>query len=176
LQRGLRAWSESEAKLTTGAEHDEPLGFEVAKRDVTLLHPEQLARKLQDSTTLILDVGSSLDFEAAHIPGAKWISRGWLEIEIPERCPDRHHAIVVTCTDGVQSIFAARALRRIGYADVRALSGGIRAWSAAGFSNEAGLDARLVEPNDVVLSPSIRGSREDMQRYLDWEVTLTRQA
>ena len=174
LQGGLRAWSESGAKLTTGAEQDEPLGFEAAKRDATLLQPEQLARKLQESSTLILDVGSSLDFEAAHIPGAKWISRGWLEIEIPELFPDRHQTIVVTCTDGVQSIFAARALQRIGYADVRALSGGIRAWSAAGFSNEAGLGARLVEPKDVVLSPSIRGSREDMQRYLDWEVTLSK--
>jgi len=30
----------------------------------------------------------------------------------------------------------------------------------------------LVEPNDVVLSPSIHGSKEDMQRYLDWELTL----
>jgi hypothetical protein len=29
-------------------------------------------------------------------------------------------------------------------------------------------------PNDVVLSPSIRGSREDMQRYLDWETKLPR--
>jgi len=74
--------------------------------------------------------------------------------------------------DGVQSIFAARALERIGYMDVSALSGGVRAWSAAGFSTEPGLDARLVEPNDVVLSPSIRGSREDMQRYLDWETKL----
>jgi 3-mercaptopyruvate sulfurtransferase SseA len=65
-------------------------------------------------------------------------------------------------------------LRRSGYTDVAVLSGGVRAWSAAGFSTEAGLDARLVEPNDVVLSPSIRGSREDMQRYLEWEAKLVR--
>ena len=121
---------------------------------------------------LVLDVGSSLGFEAAHVPGAQWISRGWLEIEIPKRFLDRRQAIVLTCSDGVQSIFAARALERIGYTDVWALSGGVRAWSAAGFSTETGLDARLVEPNDVVLSPSIRGSREDMQRYLDWETKL----
>jgi len=32
----------------------------------------------------------------------------------------------------------------------------------------------LVEPNDVVLSPSITGNKEDMRRYLDWEVKLQR--
>lgn len=172
LRGGLRAWSESGAKLSTGVLEDKPLGFDTAKRNAALLRPEELARRFQDSTMLVLDVGSSLGFEAAHVPGAQWISRSWLEIEIPKRFPDRRQAIVLTCSDGVQSIFAARALERIGYMDVSALSGGVRAWSAAGFSTEAGLDARLVEPNDVVLSPSIRGSREDMQRYLDWETKL----
>jgi rhodanese-related sulfurtransferase len=174
LQGGLHAWSESGAKLTRGAAQHEALGFAAAKRDVTLLQPEPLARKYQKSTTLILDVGSSLDFEAAHISGANWISRGWLEIEIPRRFPDRRQGIVLTCIDGVQSIFAALALQRIGYVDVAVLSGGIRAWQAAGLPTETGLDARLVEANDVVLSPSIRGSREDMQRYLDWETKLVR--
>jgi hypothetical protein len=31
-----------------------------------------------------------------------------------------------------------------------------------------------MQPNDVVLSPSIRGTKEDMQRYLDWELRLNR--
>jgi rhodanese-related sulfurtransferase len=174
LQGGLRAWSESGAKLTRGAAQHEALGFAAAKRDVTLVQPEELARKSQKSTTLILDVGSSLDFEAAHIPGAKWISRGWLEIEIPRRFPDRRQSIVLTCIDGMQSIFAALALQRIGYMAVAVLSGGVRAWKAAGLPIETGLDARLVEANDVVLSPSIRGGKEDMQRYLDWETKLVR--
>ena len=30
----------------------------------------------------------------------------------------------------------------------------------------------LVKPNDVVLSPSIRGSKQDMQNYLNWELKL----
>src|ERR1044071_3875757 len=175
LQGGLRAWSESGAKLARGAAQHEALGFAAAKRDVTLVQPEELARKSQKSTTLILDVGSSLDFEAAHIPGAKWISRGWLEIEISRRFPDRRQSIVLTCIDGMQSIFGALALQRIGYVAVAVLSGGVRAWKAAGLPIETGLDARLVEANDVVLSPSIRGDKADMQRYLDWETKLVRE-
>src|ERR1044071_4076516 len=174
LRGGLRAWSESGAKLSTGMTEDKPLGFDTAKRDAVLLCPEELARRFQEASILVLDVGTSLDFEAAHVLGAKWLPRGWLEIEIPERFPDRRQAIVLTCSDGAQSVFASRALRRIGYTDVAVLSGGVRGWSAAGFPTEAGLDERLVEPNDVVLSPSIRGSREDMQRYLEWEAKLVR--
>lgn len=174
LRGGLRAWSESGAKLSTGMTEDKPLGFDTAKRDAVLLCPEELARRFQEASILVLDVGTSLDFEAAHVPGAKWLPRGWLEIEIPERFPDRRQAIVLTCSDGAQSVFASRALRRIGYTDVAVLSGGVRGWLAAGFPTEAGLDERLVEPNDVVLSPSIRGSREDMQRYLEWEAKLVR--
>ncbi len=176
LQGGLRAWAESGARLDHDIRQDEPLGFATAKRNAHFLGPEELARRIQQSAMLILDVGTSLDYEAAHIPGAKWISRGWLEIMIPERFPDRRQAIVLTCSDGAQSTFAARALERIGYLDCAVLSGGVRAWSAAGFPTEAGLDRRLLEPDDVVLSPSIRGSKEDMQRYLDWEVNLTKDA
>jgi rhodanese-related sulfurtransferase len=172
LQGGLRAWSESGARVDRGMPQNESLGFAIAKRYAHLLGPEELARRIQQSALLILDVGTSLDYEAAHLQGAKWISRGWLEVMIPERFPDRRQAIVLTCSNGEQSIFAARALQRIGYVDVAVLSGGIRAWQAAGLPTETGLDACLVEANDVVLSPSIRGSREDMQRYLDWETKL----
>ena len=106
--------------------------------------------------------------------GAKWISRGWIELKLPEQFPDRGQAIVVTCADGRQSVFAARALGDLGYKDVRFLHGGVQAWRAAGLTTETGLDRCLVQPNDVVLSPSIRGSKEDMQRYLDWELKLER--
>jgi 3-mercaptopyruvate sulfurtransferase SseA len=52
------------------------------------------------------------------------------------------------------------------------LDGGVRAWSSAGYHTGSGLVDCLVAPNDVVLSPSIRGSKEDMQKYLDWELKL----
>ena len=78
----------------------------------------------------------------------------------------------MTCPDGQQSTLAAQTLGELGYTDVSVLDGGTRAWSAAGFSTEQGVDGCLVARDDVVLSPSIRGTKEDMQRYLDWELTL----
>jgi 3-mercaptopyruvate sulfurtransferase SseA len=108
------------------------------------------------------------------VPGARWISRGWIEVKLPERFPDRNQTIAVSCPNGRQSIFAARVLREMGYTDVSILDGGVRAWEAAGYATEKGLDACLVQPNDVVLSPSVRGTKEDMQRYLEWEIKLER--
>jgi rhodanese-related sulfurtransferase len=174
LQGGLRAWSASGETLRSGALQNEPLGFEAAKRNACLIDARDLEQKLRDSSTLVLDVGTSLEFESAHLAGAKWISRGWIELKFPEKCPDRTQPIVVTCPDGQQSIFAARALAEIGYMDIAVLNGGVRAWSAAELPMEQGLETCLAPTNDVVLSPSIRGTKEEMQRYLDWELTLLR--
>lgn len=174
LHGGLDAWTESGAKLITGIPANEPLGIQTAKQAVRYIEAKALERIITDSSVLVLDVGTSLDFEAAHVPGARWISRGWIEIRFPERFPDRNQPIVVTCPDGRQSTFAARTLTEIGYADVTVLNGGLRACSKAGLPTENGLNACLMEPNDVVLSPSVRGNKEDMQRYLDWETKLPR--
>jgi rhodanese-related sulfurtransferase len=173
LQGGLVAWSESGGKLESGAQPKEPLGFEAAKRAVPYVDARSLTRTLPDSPAFILDVGTSLDFETTHVAGAKWISRGWIDVKLPGLFPDRNQAIVLTCPDGQQSTLAAKTLTEIGYTHVSVLDGGVQAWSAAGLQTQHGLDACLVRPNDVVLSPSIRGTKEDMQRYLEWELKLT---
>ncbi len=174
LRGGLSAWSKSVGDLEIRELGDEPLGYQAAKQTARFIDAPALERLRRDLTTLILDAGTSVEFEAAHVPGAQWISRGWIECKLPEQFTDRKQAIVVTCPDGRQSLFAARTLVEMGYTDVAVLDGGVRAWSAAGFATEQGLSGCLTTPNDVVLSPSIRGTKEDMQRYLDWELKLSR--
>ena len=174
LQGGIRGWTESGGRTQKGLPHNQPMAFEAARQAVRVIEPPIVEGLMRDSAVLLLDVGSSLDFETSHIPGAKWISRGWLDLKLPKLYPDRNQPIVMTCADGRQSILAALTLRELGYSDIVVLDGGVRAWSTAGLLTEQGVDGCLVEPNDVVLSPSIRGTKEDMQRYLDWELTLTK--
>jgi rhodanese-related sulfurtransferase len=174
LQGGLKAWSDSGGKFVRGVSANLPMRFETAEQAVRYVDAQVLDQRILDSSALVLDVGTSVEFETAHVPGAKWISRGWIEIKLPDYFADRNQPIVVTCPDGRQSTLAARTLREIGYTDVSVLHGGVRTWSAAGLPTDQGLEARLVEPNDVVLSPSIRGTKQDMQRYLDWELKLER--
>lgn len=171
LEGGLSAWTERGGKLASGLSLNEPLGIETARRGARSIDAGALARRIESASAVILDVGASLDFEGAHVPGAKWLSRGWLEIKMPEHF-GHNQSVVLTCPDGVQSILAACALKEIGYTDVSVLDGGVRAWSAAGMPTETGLQGCLVDPHDVVLSPSVRGNKEDMRRYLDWETKL----
>jgi rhodanese-related sulfurtransferase len=174
LRGGLQAWSESGGEIETGSIVKKPMGFEAAAQATRLIDARVLEEKIKDPSLLLLDVGSSLEFETAQVPGAKWISRGWLDVKLVELYPDRTQPMVLTCIDGRQSRLAALTLSELGYADVAVLDGGVRAWLAAGFPAAHGDDGCLVEPNDVVLSPSIRGTKEDMQRYLDWELKLNK--
>ena len=80
---------------------------------------------------------------------------------------------MLSCRDGQSSILAARTLAEMDYTEIFVLDGGIRAWARAGHPTERGLDSCLAEPNDVVLSPSVKGDKEAMRRYLEWEVKLT---
>ena len=174
LEGGISAWSKSAGQLAAGAPRDEPLGFDAAKDAARFIAATVLERMRGDPAILVLDVGTSVDFESAHVPGARWLSRGWIECVLPEQFGDRGQRIVVSCPDGRQSVFAARTLMEMGYAEVAVLDGGVRAWSAAGFATEQGLSDCLAPPNDVVWSPSIRGTKEDMRRYLEWELKLNR--
>jgi len=172
LNGGLAAWRRDGGSVSAGAETHEPLGLEEARQAVRLLTPSDASTRQKQSSVVTLDVGCSLEYEAAHLPGAKWISRGWLELKLPDHVADRAQVILISCPDGAHSIFAARALATRGFDYVYVLDGGVRAWIAAGFPTETGLTECLTETNDVVLSPSIKGNKEEMQRYLDWELKL----
>lgn len=172
LEGGLQAWIENRGTLVSGAVEREPLGFAVAKKIARMLAPAELDSLWRNSSVKILDVGSSLDFEGAHLPGAQWISRGWIELKLSALFQDSSRTIVLSCQNGHHSILAGRTLAEMGYQEIFILNGGVRAWAKAGYPTVTGLDSCLVEPNDVVLSPSIRGSKEDMKHYLEWELKL----
>ena len=168
LQGGLRTWSEGGETLVSGAIQNEPLSFEAAKRRARSIEARDLERKLRDSATLVLDVGTSLEFESAHVPGAKWISRGWIELKLPQKIPDRTQPIVVTCPDGQQSVFAARALVEIGYTDVCRIGRAACAHGRRpGFQRSRESTGCLVQPNDVVLV-AVDSRHEGRYAALSW--------
>jgi rhodanese-related sulfurtransferase len=127
----------------------------------------------QENDLLILDVSLSTEYASGHVPGAAWLSRGWLEEVLPKHYSERDRAIIVSAADERQAIFAAATLFEMGYGDVRVLAGGTGAWIVDGKAVETGLTKTLAEANDVVLSASVTGDKDAMRRYLDWEVKLT---
>jgi cysteine desulfurase/selenocysteine lyase len=85
----------------------------------------------------VIDVRDPGEFAESHIDGAVNLPRGGLEKGI-SAAADGATNIVVYCQTGKRSALAAETLARMGYANVRSLSGGIDAWSKAGLPIVAG--------------------------------------
>lgn len=78
---------------------------------------------------VIIDVREPEDYAKGHIPGARLIPRGELELDIDEQVPDQDTCIVLNCGGGSRSALAADTLQQMGYSAVYSLTGGWRAWS-----------------------------------------------
>jgi rhodanese-related sulfurtransferase len=174
LQGGIRAWSESGKGLARGPDRQEPLGYDEAKKEVRVSSAAHLQAGERLSHMTVVDISASAEYQIAHVPGAHWLPRGWLEEKLPRHVHKKDLPLLITCPDGRQSVLAARTLASIGYTGVAVLEGGMRSWLAAGYRTENGMISAWAEVNDVVLSPSITGDRDAMRRYLEWEVNLPR--
>ena len=84
----------------------------------------------------VLDVREQMDFEKGHIPGARHLPRGQLELRVNNDLPDPTMRIVVCCEYGKISTLAAATLRQMGFAHVVALDGGMKAWRDIGYPLE----------------------------------------
>jgi len=111
-----------------------------ARHQIRELGPDQLASHA--AGCILIDVREPAEFDTGHIAGAVNIPRGVLEFQV-----DAHPAVanvsdpalshkdqplVVYCRTGGRSALAALTLSRIGFSDVRSISGGVTDWVAAG--------------------------------------------
>jgi rhodanese-related sulfurtransferase len=90
---------------------------------------------------VVLDVREKDAFEAGHIPSARHLPRGQLELRVNEALPDPTLRIVTYCEFGKISTLAAATLRRMGFTRAVALDGGMKAWRDKGFPIELSGDA-----------------------------------
>jgi rhodanese-related sulfurtransferase len=87
-------------------------------------------RALVGAGAALLDVREVDEWQAGHAPGAQFIPLSELEARAGELGADRR--ILAVCRSGARSERATRFLRAQGY-DVVNMTGGMRAWAAAGF-------------------------------------------
>jgi sulfur-carrier protein adenylyltransferase/sulfurtransferase len=88
---------------------------------------------LASDSYAIVDVRERDEWAEGHIPGAVHIPRGNLESRIEAAVPDRSTPVVVYCSSGNRSAFAAKSLEELGYEDVVSLAGGFTDWKRSGF-------------------------------------------
>jgi molybdopterin/thiamine biosynthesis adenylyltransferase/rhodanese-related sulfurtransferase len=132
------------------------------------------ARELIESGgTLVVDVREQDEWDEGHIPGAVHVPRGHLESRIERAAPDSSRPIVVYCSAGNRSAFAAKTLGELGYEDVTSLAGGFTDWKRNGFPVElhAGLDApRRSRYSRHLLIPEV--GEQGQLKLLDSKVLL----
>lgn len=85
---------------------------------------------------VILDVREHDAFIKGHIPGAKHLPRGQLELRVDQDLPDPTMRIVAYCEFGKISTLAADTLRKMGFGRAAALDGGMKAWREQGYDVE----------------------------------------
>jgi glyoxylase-like metal-dependent hydrolase (beta-lactamase superfamily II)/rhodanese-related sulfurtransferase len=93
---------------------------------------------------VILDVRERDAYARGHIPGARHLARGQLELKVDENFPDPGIEILTVCELGKISTLAAATLRELGFRRAVALDGGMKGWRDGGYPLDAGEDPALM--------------------------------
>src|SRR2546428_3930087 len=104
-----------------------------ARSTIKQIDIDEARRMLEQPGTVLVDVRESDEWRQGHIEQAIGIPKGFLELRIEDKVPDRKTPIIVQCASGARSNLAARTLRNeLGYENVYNLAGGFNAWKDAG--------------------------------------------
>jgi rhodanese-related sulfurtransferase len=204
LDGGTTAWTANGFALETGEPHEVDCGQPAWLARLLLglpahVQPQELpipgladaraqtsfitAKMLQErfaagDRVVLLDLRSAGDFATAHIPGARWLSRGRLDLQIEQEAPDKNTEVVLYCRKGTESTLSVPMLKTLGYHRVSVLNGGFEAWKKAGFPTEQGLGAQAEFEELAIAEVGLLGSgpygysNERMAKYLKDEEEL----
>jgi glyoxylase-like metal-dependent hydrolase (beta-lactamase superfamily II)/rhodanese-related sulfurtransferase len=87
---------------------------------------------------IVLDVREREAYEAGHVPGARSLPRGQLELRVNQELPDPTRRILAYCELGKVSTLATATLRAMGFQHAVALDGGMQAWRERGYPLKQG--------------------------------------
>ena len=105
-----------------------------AKSQTTEVTVEEVKKDMDASKKFVLlDVRTSEEFQAGHLPKAVNIPRGTLEFMVGKQYPQKDLEIVVYCRTDARAALSAKTLSEMGYTNVKYLKGAFKAWGEAGY-------------------------------------------
>jgi molybdopterin/thiamine biosynthesis adenylyltransferase/rhodanese-related sulfurtransferase len=108
-----------------------------ARRQVPEISVDEVDKlRSGDPAPLLVDVREKEEFRAGHLPGALSIPRGFLEMQVESKLPDKSAPVVAYCQSGTRSLLAAGLLKEMGYSNVTSMAGGYGAWKGGGYEWE----------------------------------------
>lgn len=108
---------------------------EALRAQIPEVSPAQ-AEALRRSGAVLLDLREPDELAQGSPQGAVRLPRGLLELQIDAVAPDTSAPVLCLCQSGLRALFAAEALRQLGYADARGVQGGFARWLAEGLPVE----------------------------------------
>ena len=158
--------------MASGAELIRRIKEQIEEVDPKDVH--ELQQNGNGNGAVIVDVREQHEFEAAHLPGAVHVPRGYLESRIEGSVADRSKRVILYCATGQRSALAAHTLKELlGYEDVASMRGGITLWKDRGYEVEV---PRALSPEQRerysrhILIPEI--GLEGQMKLLDAKVLL----
>ncbi|KAF1018357.1 MAG: Thiosulfate sulfurtransferase GlpE [Paracidovorax wautersii] len=80
---------------------------------------------------VLVDVRDAEEFAAGHARGAKHVPAADIDAKLPQTVKNKATPVIVMCATGNRAAKAVAQIKKLGYANVEALSGGLKAWRAA---------------------------------------------
>jgi molybdopterin/thiamine biosynthesis adenylyltransferase/rhodanese-related sulfurtransferase len=107
------------------------------RKSIRVVSLEEIKQRLEAKTPMVLlDVREKEEVRAGYIPGAISVPRGFLEIQIEQKIPDKTAPIVAYCAGGTRSALAAKTLHDLGYTNVESANPGFVRWKDLGYPME----------------------------------------
>ena len=106
-----------------------------AKSQITEVTVEEIKNDIDSGKNFVLlDVRTSEEFNAGHLPKGTNIPRGTLEFLIGKFYLNKDTEIVLYCRTDARATLSTNTLKDRGYTNVKNLKGGFKAWGEAGYS------------------------------------------
>jgi rhodanese-related sulfurtransferase len=103
------------------------------KNDITVLDAFELINQYDSNTKLvILDVRSYQEFSDEHIENAENLDYNSQEFKIKVNDLDKNKKYLVYCHSGMRSSRAVKEMEKLGFTDIKNISGGISKWKGNG--------------------------------------------
>ncbi len=104
------------------------------RKNISVVNLDEIKRRLDTGANMVLlDVREKEEYRAGYIPGAISVPRGFLEIQIEAKIPDKSTPIVAYCAGGTRSALAAKTLADLGYTQVESANPGFVRWKDLGY-------------------------------------------
>jgi len=105
----------------------------IAAENAHELRPDaKEARQIYDAGATFVDVRTDREWAAGHVKGAIHIPVKEVDEAATAKLPDRNLPVVTYCAAGPRAAKGAAILRKLGYRNVTAMTGGYSNWAADG--------------------------------------------